>query len=289
MLRTGRKPHVMAIGGCFLLSACGMDVLHPEGPVGVREASLIAITSGLMLIVVIPVIFMTFLFAWRYRESNQRANYAPGWAGSLKVELCFWSVPIIIVICLAVIAWRSTLALDPYKPMPGGGKILNVDVVALDWKWLFIYPDQHIATINQLVIPIDTQVAFKITADGPMNVFFIPQLGTQIYAMAGMQTQVHLMAKNPGSYRGLSANFSGAGFPDMRFTTLAASAQDFSKWVKRTQNVPAVFDATAFRKLEVQSTNNQIAYYGRIDPALFGNIVSADQHQTPTTPRKGPE
>jgi cytochrome o ubiquinol oxidase subunit II len=269
--------------GLIVLSGCQLDVLHPQGPVGARETYLLAETSLAMLVVVLPVIFMTFFFAWRYRADATRSVYAPGWSYSGKLEFFIWSIPLAIIAFLGVIVWRSTHELDPFRPLPGNAPVLNVEVVALDWKWLFIYPDQQIATVNQLVIPTGTQIAFKITSASVMNVFFIPQLGTQIYAMAGMQTQLHLLAKNPGTFRGLSANFSGPGFSGMHFATIALSGPAFETWVKKTQAMPGDLTARSYEALAAQSTNNPVAIYGKADANLFGNIL-ASYHGTPKLP-----
>jgi len=256
----------------FLLTGCRMDVLHPQGPVGVREASLIAITLGVMMIVVLPVFFMTFWFAWRYRATGQ-APYRPEWTGSRTVEMTVWGVPLAIILFLGVLSWRSTYLLDPYRMLPGTEKSLTVEVVALDWKWLFIYPDQRIATVNVLEIPVGSQIDFRITSGTVMNVFFIPQLGSQIYAMAGMQTRLHLLAKNPGIYRGLSANFSGAGFADMRFTTVAVPPADFSAWIAKVRRAPLALDAVSYAALAKPSDDNPAAYYGDVTPGFFDGIV----------------
>jgi cytochrome o ubiquinol oxidase subunit 2 len=255
------------------LSACNMDVLQPAGPVGVRETKLLAETTGAMLIVVIPVIIMTILFAWRYREGAPARRYHPNWSYSWPVELSIWSVPLAIVIVLGVMDWRSTLALDPFKPLPGNMPTLRVDAVSMDWKWLFIYPDQHIATIDQLVIPTGTQIAFHITSDTVMNVFFIPRLGTQIYAMAGMQTQVHLLAKDQGTFRGISANFSGEGFPEMRFNTKAVSPKDFAAWIKQTRTSPNTLNAASYARLKKPGIQDAPSIFGEADPALFNAIL----------------
>jgi len=264
-----------ALAGCFSLSACQSGVLHPEGPVGVREAALLAETFGIMLIVVLPAIFMTVFFAWRYRAGNESAVYAPDWSYSPRLEMLIWAVPFVIVVFLGAVCWRSTHALDPYRPLQVKGKRLTIDVVALDWKWLFIYPDAHIAVVNQLEIPVNTQIEFKITSATVMNVFFIPQLGSQIYAMAGMQTELHLLAKNPGTYRGISANFSGDGFADMRFSAVAVDDGAFKNWVKRSQAAPAMLDANAYQRLAAPSKHNQVEVFSTVDPALFGNILAA--------------
>jgi cytochrome o ubiquinol oxidase subunit 2 len=191
------------------------------------------------------------------------------------VEITVWGIPLAIILFLGVVSWRSTHLLDPYRPLAGTGDTLNVQVVALDWKWLFIYPDQHIATVNELEIPTGRQVNFLITSDSVMNVFFIPQLGTQIYAMEGMQTQLHLLAKNPGIYRGISANFSGDGFADMRFSTIAVDPARFSAWVTQVQGAPGALNATSYAALARPSSANPVAQYGKVEPNLFGQIVMA--------------
>jgi cytochrome o ubiquinol oxidase subunit 2 len=272
----------VAFAGCFSLSACQSGILHPEGPVGVRETRLLAETFGIMLIVVLPVIFMTAFFAWRYRAGNEQAVYAPDWSYSPKFEMVIWAVPVVIIVFLGAVCWRSTHALDPYRPLQVTGKVLTIEVVALDWKWLFIYPDQQIAVINQLEIPLNTQVEFKITSATVMNVFFIPQLGSQIYAMAGMQTELHLLAKNPGIYGGISANFSGEGFADMQFPAIAVDADTFQNWVKRGQASPSILDASEYQRLAVPSQHNPVQVFGTVDPALFGNILAA--HRGLATP-----
>lgn len=257
------------------LSGCGMDVLHPQGPVGNREVSLLVISSLAMLIVVIPAIFLTVLFAWRYRASRNNPDYDPNFKYSRKIDLTVWLVPLAIVCFLTVLDWRSTVALDPYQPLPGKAPVLHVQVISLDWKWLFIYPDQHIAAVNQLEFPAGTQVDFSITSDTVMNVFFIPQLGSQIYSMAGMVTKLHLLAKNPGTYRGLSANFSGAGFPGMHFQAKAVDAQQFAAWVTHAQASPTVLNMKNFQYLAGPSANDPVSYYGNVTPGLFNRLVTA--------------
>ncbi len=272
-----------------MLAGCQMDVLSPAGPVGNREVSLIVISSLVMLIVVLPAIFLTFFFAWRYRASNLKANYDPKFSYSRTIDLTVWLVPLAIVCFLIVLDWRSTRALDPYKPLPGASPILHVDVVALDWKWLFIYPDQHIASVNLLEIPAGTQVEFKITSDSVMNAFFIPQLGTQIYAMSGMVTQLHLLAKNKGTYRGLSANFSGAGFADMKFEAVAVNQNDFAAWVTRAQRAQLGLNANSFESLARTSTDNPVAYFKGVDPDLFDKIVMSHAGPDPSSPLQATE
>jgi len=210
----------------LMLSGCNTALMDPKGAIGLEQRTLILTAIGLMLIVVIPVIIMAFAFAWKYRASNTNAKYSPNWSHSNKIEAVVWTVPIIIIAILATITWKTTHELDPFKPIVSDQKTLTVEVVSLDWKWLFIYPEQGIATVNELVIPKDVPVQFKVTSDSVMNSFFIPQLGGQIYAMAGMQTQLHLIANEAGTYKGISSNFSGRGFSGMKFNTIATPTRE---------------------------------------------------------------
>jgi len=216
---------------CVGLSGCDWVLLDSKGMVGLAQRDLILICIGLMLIVVIPAIVLTFVFAWRYRAGNTKAKYMPDWSHSTKVEIVVWGVPLIIIAVLAVIVWKSTHELDPYKPLDVAGEPLHVDVIATDWKWVFVYPDLGIATVNQLNFPANRPLAFNITSNSTMNTFFIPQLGGQIYAMAGMRTQLHLIANEPGQFRGMSGNYSGHGFSNMKFIATASSNEDFERWV----------------------------------------------------------
>ncbi|MGV7243910.1 ubiquinol oxidase subunit II [Caballeronia sp. M23-90] len=258
----------------FLVSGCDLDVLNPKGSVGVAEKSLIVDSTIAMLIVVVPVIALTAWFAWRYRASNKTAAYLPKWAHSNKIEVVVWTVPTLIIAYLAILTWNSTHALDPYKPLQSQIKPINVEVVALDWKWLFIYPDLGIASVNQLEFPVGTPVNFRITSDSVMNSFFIPQLGGQIYAMAGMQTQLHLMANEAGDYAGESANFSGRGFSDMKFRAIATSNADFESWVRKVKASPTQLDADVYGALAAPSEKNPVAYYSHVGPVLFNNIIA---------------
>ncbi len=213
-----------------------------------------------MLIVVIPVIVLTLVFAWRYRASNTKAKYAPKWSHSTPIELVVWGIPTIIIVFLAVLTWRTTHELDPYKPLVSDAKPMDVDVVSLDWKWLFIYPDLGIATVNQLAMPVGTPVNFHITSDAVMNSFFIPQLGSQVYSMAGMVTQLHLVADHPGNFLGESANYSGAGFSDMQFRTLAMSPAKFKQWVQKVRASQGDLNQAEYKHLVKQSIKNPVQY-----------------------------
>jgi len=274
--RTLKRPaSFLSASLTLLLSGCGnLDILNPKGSVGVAERNLIATSTWAMLIVVIPVILMTLFFAWRYRASNRNAEYRPGWTHSTAVEVAVWTIPALIILFLAVLTWRTTHELDPYRPLESQVKPINVEVVALDWKWLFIYPDLGIASVNQLAIPVGTPVNFRITSDTVMNSFFIPQLGGQIYAMAGMQTRLHLIADHAGDYAGLAANFSGKGFSDMKFRTLATSPSDFNAWVAKVRASSDRLDMDRYHAVSEPSEKDPVRYFSTVDPKLFNNIIA---------------
>jgi cytochrome o ubiquinol oxidase subunit 2 len=262
------------------LSGCRMALMDPKGQIAADEKSLIITATLLMLIVVIPVIVMTLWFAWHYRASNASATYLPNWSYSHRIEAVVWAVPVAIIAVLATLTWKTTHQLDPYKPLDSSVQPITIDVVALDWKWLFIYPDQHIATVNEIAFPADTPVNFRITSDTVMNVFFIPQLGSQIYAMAGMQTQVHLIADAPGVYDGLSANFSGAGFPDMRFKAHATSRAGFDAWVARVKASGHELGLDNYGELAKPSSNDPVKYFSTVEPVLFAAVLDKTMDKT---------
>ncbi|WP_041490470.1 ubiquinol oxidase subunit II [Burkholderia cepacia] len=265
---------LMSIGAALSLSGCNLDVLNPKGSVGAAEKALIATSTWTMLIVVVPVILLTLWFAWRYRASNRNATYAPNWSHSTAIEVVIWTVPTLIILFLGVLTWKTTHELDPYKPLESSVKPIDVEVVALDWKWLFIYPDLGIASVNQLAIPVGTPVNFHITSDSVMNSFFIPQLGGQVYAMAGMQTRLHLIADEAGDYAGTSANFSGRGFSDMKFRTLAEPREQFDAWVQKVKASPDRLDATVYGTVAQPSEKAPVRYFSSVDPRLFHNIIA---------------
>ncbi|SAL15056.1 ubiquinol oxidase polypeptide II [Caballeronia sordidicola] len=251
-----------------------MDLLDPKGSIGLAEKNLILTSTYAMLIVVVPVIFLTLLFAWKYRQSNTSAEYLPKWAHSTKIEIVVWLVPAMIILYLGILTYKSTHALDPYKPIQSDVKPINVEVVALDWKWLFIYPDLGIATVNQIQFPVGTPVSFKITSDSVMNSFFIPQLGGQIYAMAGMQTKLHLIADHAGDYAGLSANFSGQGFSDMKFRAIATTPEEFAAWVKKVKASPSQLDGMNYAAVASPTEKHPVQYFSKVDANLFQTIVA---------------
>lgn len=250
-----------------------MAVLSPQGTIAHQERTLIIAALLLSLIVVVPVFIMLFGFAWKYRATNTKAHYKPDVDGNRKLETIWWLVPLALIMVLSVMAWRSSHTLDPFKPIVSNAQPLNVQVVALDWKWLFIYPDQHIASVNELRIPTNRPINFSITADAPMNSFWIPRLGGQVYAMAGMQTQLHLMADHNGTYKGSSANISGRGFAGMRFNAIATSQKDFDAWAMSATNSPNRLSQDAYNTLGLPSENNAVATYSSASEELFDSII----------------
>jgi cytochrome o ubiquinol oxidase subunit II len=257
-----------------LLGGCQIALLDPAGPIGAEEKSIIVLATCLMLIVVIPVIAMTLIFAWRYRASNERAAFTPNWSHSNAIELAIWVVPCLIIIVLGIVTWTSSHKLDPYRQIAAAAKPIDVEVVSLDWKWLFIYPDLKIASVNELAFPVGTPVHFKLTSASVMNSFFIPRLGSQIYTMPGMQTQLSLLAEQPGHYIGISANYSGAGFSDMQFNARAMMPADFVKWVDAVRGAPQNLTMTAYRQLAVPSEKVPVAYYGSVGPTLYHDVLN---------------
>ena len=270
-----RIARILPLAAVLLLSGCRWAVLDPKGPIGLEERSIILTATVLMLIVVVPVIALILIFAWRYRASNEKAEYRPNWAHSGRIEAVVWLIPCVIVAALGVITWRSSHSLDPYRPLASKVKPIRIDAVALDWKWLFIYPDQKVATVNEVAFPANVPVEFHITSATVMNAFFIPQLGSQIYAMAGMQTQLHLLASEPGTYQGLSSNYSGEGFSGMTFKAIAEpSRQGFAAWLAKVGASRERLGATAYERLARPSESNPVAYYSQVRPDLFADIVA---------------
>ncbi|RON48487.1 ubiquinol oxidase subunit II [Pseudomonas frederiksbergensis] len=270
--------------GTLLLSGCNMTLLDPKGQVGLDERNLIITATLLMLLVVVPVIVMTFLFAWKYRATNPDAVYAPKWSHSTKIEIAVWAVPVLIIIALGYVTYISTHALDPYKPLESDVKPITVEVVSMDWKWLFIYPEQGIATVNKLVFPANTPINFKITSDTVMNSFFIPGLGGQIYAMAGMETKLHLIANQNAEFDGISANYSGAGFTGMKFKAIATSQADFDAWVSDVKKAPKQLEKAEYEALSKPSQNNPVELYSSFTPNLFQIIVDKYEGMKPGQP-----
>lgn len=247
-------------------------VLNPKGIIAVKERNLLWIATALMLIVVIPVFAIMFYVAWKYRESHPNTKYTPNLRDSVVAEIIWWGVPCIIIGILCVITWESTHELDPYASLDPE-KEMTVQVVAMQWKWLFIYPEQKIATVNYLQIPEKTPIHFEITADAPMNSFWIPSLGGQMYAMPGMRTELNLIADAVGEYRGVSANVSGKGFAGMKFLTKSTTQEDFIAWVNEMKNAPHALGTIEYGELVKPSENNPAAFYKLEQPNLFDQIV----------------
>ena len=250
-----------------------VSVLDPRGSIGQQEKQLITFALALSVVVVVPVFIMLFWFAWRYREDNpKKAKYSPDWDHNIFIEGAWWLIPSILIFILSVVAWNSSHQLDPFRPI-SAQKPLEIQVIALDWKWLFIYPEQNIATVNYAEIPLNRPVTFNITADAPMNSFWIPQLGGQVYAMPGMATQLHLKATAPGEYRGSSANISGKGFSGMTFTAKAGSENDFGKWVRDAQHSKQKLTFLEYDRLAKPSQNNPVSYYGSAQTNLYQLVI----------------
>ena len=249
-----------------------IGVLNPAGPVGVGERIILYDSVAIMLAIVIPTMACTLFFAWWFRASNLRAQYLPEWSYSGKLEMLVWSIPTLVVLFLGGIAWESSHDLDPARRLSEDTRPLEVQVVSLDWKWLFIYPQQHIASVNRLMIPAGMPVHFQLTSATVMNSFFVPQLGSQIYTMPGMATELNLQADRPGHYEGISAQFSGDGFSDMRFTVAAVSPAQFDVWLAEARGEPAL-DAAAYAALADDHASRSSAIYGSVAKDLFGDIV----------------
>jgi cytochrome o ubiquinol oxidase subunit 2 len=265
---------LLSLYTAFFLGGCS-DILlfNPKGPIGDAERFVIIASIALMLIVVIPVFIMVFLFPRKYRASNIKATYMPKWSRSGKIELVIWLVPAIIITVLGILIWNTTHRLDPYKPIDIGVKPISIEAVSLDWKWLFIYPDQNVATVNQLVFPASVPLSFRITSGTVMTSFFIPQLGSQIYAMAGMQTRLHLLANEPGIYTGQNQQFSGRGYADMSFKAIAVSPKEYEEWVQKVKQSPDTLDLARYETLEKPSTGYPVSLFSSVEPDLFDRII----------------
>ena len=276
----------------FLVSGCDrLVVLNPKGPIADAERGLMIDAFTVMMIVVVPIIVMAFWFAWRYRAGGN-ARYEPTWAYSAKVDAVVWLIPALIVIAVAVLLWRSTHHLDPYREIASSNPPLDVQVVAQDWKWLFIYPEQGVASVNQLAIPAGRPISLRITSDTVMNSFYVPALAGQIYAMAGMQTRLQLLADQPGKFVGRNTQYSGGGFSDQFFEVVAMNQADFDAWVAKAKQAPAKLDPPTYAKLAERSRLNPIAYFSAVEPKLFDAIIDKytgghQAHgQAPTAPAR---
>jgi cytochrome o ubiquinol oxidase subunit 2 len=259
--------------GFFILRGKNLEVLNPKGIIANKERALMFYAGILAVIVILPVFIMTFTIAWKYREGNKNAKYSPDFDHSLIAETTWWLIPIVIIGILSVITWKSTHELDPFKNISSSKPTLNIQVIALQWKWLFIYPGQNIATVNYIDIPKDVPVSFDITADAPMNSFWVPQLGGQMYAMSGMSTHLSLMADSYGDFNGVSSNISGAGFAGMNFIVHSSSQNDFNNWVKSVKQSSNNLTTSAYNQLAQPSSNNAKIYYGNTQNFLYTGVI----------------
>jgi cytochrome o ubiquinol oxidase subunit 2 len=254
-----------------------MNILDPQGPIGAADTAILIDSVAIMLAIVLPTIVAIFAFAFWFRASNTRARYLPNWEYSGRIELVVWSVPALTIILLGGVAWIGAHQLDPAKAVEGvegSAKPLTIQAVSLDWKWLFIYPDQQVATINTLTVPAGVPLRFALTSSSVMNVFFIPQFGSMIYTMNGMATQLNLRADRPGKFQGLSAHFSGDGFSDMHFDVHVVPSEQFSKWAQDASHAEQSLDERSYTEIAKPSMKNPPAIYRLADPQLFSSIVS---------------
>lgn len=266
---------------CFLclalLTGCSLDkapILNPKGPVARAQLDLLLTATGVMLIVVIPVFIMAFLFAWRYRASGGKGRYSPDWSYSVGLDAVLWLVPTAIIVMLGYLVWTSTHRLDPYRTLTGTQAAIEVQVVAQDWKWLFIYPEYGIASVNEIAFPSNRPLSLRITSDTVMNSFMIPALGGQIYAMAGMTSRLNLIADNPGRFAGRNTMYSGDGFSDQHFVAQALSDEDFAAWTARVRQSQRSLDAAAYQALAKPSVAHAVEYYSGFEPGLFETILA---------------
>src|SRR5450432_462647 len=274
--------------GAAVLGGCSEGVLDPKGPIAVADRLILLNSLGIMLAIVIPVILATLGVAFWFRASNERARYRPNFAYSGRLEMLVWSIPAMTVFLVGGVAWVGAHDVSPRKPIASTVKPLRVQVASLDWKWLFIYPDQGVASVNYLTIPVGTPVSFELTSSGVMNSFFVPQLGSQIYTMAGMVTRLHLQADHPGTYRGFSAQFSGEGFADMHFDADAVAPEKFSAWVDTARSVGAELNATTYAELAKPSAKVAPFTYRAVAPGLFDKILVSEMQSDDAMCRRNP-
>ena len=278
-----RIRHLALLPLFALLGGCNLVVLSPSGDVASRQSDLLIESTGLMLLVIVPVIALTLLFAWRYRASNKAATYAPDWDHSTQLELVIWGAPLLIIICLGAMTWMGTHLLDPYRPLDrlasgrslgGANTRLQVEVVALDWKWLFIYPQYGIATVNELAAPVNRAIDFRITSSSVMNSFAVPALAGQIYAMPGMETTLYAVMNQTGTYDGFSGNYSGSGFSGMHFAFHSLDSAAFDKWVAQVKGNGGALGRSDYLQLEQPSENVPARGYASVEAGLFNAIIN---------------
>jgi cytochrome o ubiquinol oxidase subunit 2 len=272
-------------GAAMLTASCSEGVLDPHGPVGKAERVILYDSTAIMLAVIIPVIVLTLVFAWWFRARNERARYRPDWEYSGRIEMIIWSIPALVILFLGGIAWTGSHDLDPPVPLAESKAPLDIEVISLDWRWLFIYPHEGIASLNHLVVPAGVPLRFRLTSTTVMNSFFVPQLGSQIYAMPNMVTRLNLMADQPGTFEGLSAQFSGDGFSDMRFDLVSTEAEDFKAWVNAAKTQGGVLDANTFDALARPARATGAQTYAQVSEGLFERISSG--HMAAVSPQRG--
>lgn len=260
----------------LFLQRCSMDFILPKGEIAIKQFYLIKISLIMMLFIVIPVIAMIFFFVWKYQNISIQNKYKPNWDKSNLIEFFIWFFPILIISMMGYLSYKSVYELDPSKTLLSHVKPVKIEVVSLDWKWLFIYPEENIATINEIAIPVNTPLEFTITSHSVMNSFFIPSLGSQIYAMPGMISKLNLVANFSGIYKGISSNYSGKGFSGMKFSVIATSdCKSFHNWINKVKNsVKTINNLNQFKLLSIQSENNPVEYFSSIDSNIFTKIVN---------------
>lgn len=268
----------------FVTQGRDMPLLNTQGTIAHQQRDLLLITFGLGMLVVIPVLWLLFAIAWKYRATNTKAKYEPDMEGNVKLEALWWGIPFLIILVLAVITYFTSHSLDPYKKLESSKEAVEVQVIAMEWKWLFIYPQKNVATLNYLNIPEDTPINFTITSDAPMNSFWIPSLGGQVYAMSGMSTKLHLMADSVGTYNGSSANISGDGFADMRFKVHSLSETDFSRWLLKSANSKDLLTEDSYTTLAEPSKGNPETTYMLIDNELYNKVIMKYMSPGSTSP-----
>jgi cytochrome o ubiquinol oxidase subunit 2 len=269
-------PLALLLGGCHLV------LFHPSGYIARQQSDVMITTTIIIALIIVPVLFAIAIVAWRYRASNKRAHYDAKWDHSSQVELLVWAAPLLIIIAVGAVSWIGTHQLDPYrpltrfnkhKPVPANVTPLEVDVVSLRWKWLFFYPQYGIAAVNELAAPVNRPIRFKLTSDTIMDSFFVPALAGQVYTMPGMQTELHAVVNDPGTYKGMSANYSGAGFTDMRFKFYGLSPKHFKQWVARVRAAGGDLDRAAYNRLKQPSRAEPVRYYARFSDGLYARIL----------------
>lgn len=255
-----------------------LALLFPKGILAIEERNLLFVIQALMLLVIIPVYILTFIFSWRYRANNEKATYDPDLVDNVVAEVFWWGIPLVITLIIAALTWVKTHELDPFKPLVSDKKPLTIQVVALQWKWLFIYPEEKVASVNYVQLPKDTPIKFEITADAPMNSFWIPDLGGQIYAMPKMKTELNLIANKTGHFRGSSANISGEGFSGMHFIAAASNEEEYHQWINDAQHSKNSLDQSTYNKLAAPSQNTPVTLYQLKDKHLFNHIIHKYMH-----------